>query len=149
MNVPQAQSPMFEHVLALEGRTVLYIEKMSLFRVVVAEVRPSEDGQGFDCLATFVPTPGMVSKRATWRFGAGWNYFHATPQKVNSTYGGWRIYTEAVVIDEALEILKDVPEGRSYKSDLEWTPVHGDSMVTSTGSPGQIAKRVHEFLRNH
>jgi hypothetical protein len=61
MNVPQAQSPMFEHVLALEGRTVLYIEKMSLFRVVVAEVRPSEDGQGFDCLATFVPTPGMVS----------------------------------------------------------------------------------------
>ena len=140
---------MFEHVLALEGKTVLYIEKMNLFRVVVTEVRQRDDGQGFECWATFLPTRGMACKRGAWRFGAGWDYFHATPEKVSSTYGGWRIYAEKVVLDEALEILKDLPEGRSYISDYKWTPVHGKPMITATGRPGTVAKRVHEFLRNH
>ena len=149
MTIPPAISAMFEHVQAIEGRTVLYIEKMNLFRIVVTEVRPRDDGQGFECLATFVPTRGMVCKRETWRFGAGWDYFHATPETVDSTYGGWRIYAEKVVMEEVLQILEDLPEGRSYLSDYKWTPVAGNPRVTATGTPGPIAKRVHEFLRNH
>jgi hypothetical protein len=148
VTVPPALSVMFEHVLALEGRTVLYIEKMNLFRIVVTEVRPRDDGQGFECLATFVPTRGMACKHETWRFGAGWDYFHATPTTVHCTYGGWRIYAEKAVMDEVLQLLKDLPEGRSYFSDYKWTPVDGSPMVTARGTPGHIAKRVHEFLRN-
>lgn len=148
MKIPSARSAMFEHVLALEGRTVLFIERMNLFRIVVTKVRTRDDGQGFECLAKPVPTRGMPCQQESWIFGAGWDYFHATPDSVHCKYIGWRLYANKAVMDEVLEILKELPEGRSYLSDYIWTPIHGNQRFKAKGTPGPTAKRIYEFLRN-
>ena len=149
VTIPSEFAEMAQYVFALDGKTTLYIEKMQFFRISVAEVRAREDGQGFGAVATVVPTHGIVSRKKAWSFGAGWQHFHATPSVVTSTYGGWRIHTAQAVMEELVDILKDLPEGGTYLRDFQWKPSEKEKLGKAIGTPGPVATRVLEFLRNH
>jgi hypothetical protein len=138
---PAEFAEMAQHVFSLEGGTVFYIEKMLLFRIAVTEVKAREDGQGFDAIATVIPTHGLANNPKSWIFGAGWESFHATPDVVKSTYGGWRIYTDPAVMQELTEILKPLSANSTYFDVFR-------SESVERGGPGSVADRLCEFLDN-
>lgn len=149
MEVPSGFADTARHVLALEGRTVLYIESMQLYRVLVTHIEVHDDGNGFEALATLVPTHGMASGPPSWTFGAAWSYCHAFVDAVSASYGGWRIYTSSALMDELTEILKPLPAHSTFRDDYRCEPVGGNQRCVALGTPGPVATRVLEFLRNH
>lgn len=52
-------------------------------------------------------------------------------------------------MSELVDILRDLPEGSSYRSDYTWKSVSGNHLAKATGTPGPVAKRVLNFMRRH
>lgn len=145
MAIPASHSESFKHVLALEGKDVLYVETLWIVRAHVSDVATSE--AGFQCKARALKVHGLPYRAAPWTFSAGWDYFSASSSEVSSSYGGWRLYPSREVFNQLARLLEPLGLGETYRTDytIETTP--GGTLGNKVASPGPIARSVLEFVR--
>lgn len=160
MRVSEKVSELTQHFLALEGKTVLYVERGQVFRVKVSNVKVGDDYECFEATATIIATQGLESDFKSWRFGAHSDHIHATADVVRETYLiQWSVYTAQEVMDEFLKILKDLPLNTTYQTDkehylnlvrnlgynygFEFVP---KALMPKLGVPGTVAARMSIFL---
>ena len=145
MNQGRSQALAAQRVWSLAGKTVIYIEKHQIYRILVSDVREAQTG--FLATATPLQTHGLPYRESAWDFGAAWEHLAASAKRVAFTYGGWEIYTDPSVAERILAIVADLPAGKTYWDDYASKPIVGNPRFVAMLSPGPIATRVNEFLR--
>jgi hypothetical protein len=94
-----------------------------------------------------VETPGLNAAGTSWNIAAGTDILTVKATYWSASHVGWQIFFNPTVIQRVLEIVSELPLGKTYLDDYTSRPAPSTSKFVSINTPGPCASELFSYLR--